>query len=46
MTEFRRNPPIKSSYSIVTFNPNNYTMIDIVNLFLSLNEERNELPVP
>ncbi len=46
MTEFRRNPPIKSSYSIVTFNPNNYTMSDIINLFLSLNEERNELPVP
>ena len=46
MNEFRRNPPIKSSYSIVTFNLNNYTMRDIVNLFLSLNEERNELPVP
>ena len=46
MNEFRRNPPIKSSYSIVTFNVNNYTMLDIVNLFLTLNEERNELPVP
>ncbi len=46
MTEFRRNPPIKSSYTIVSFNVNNYSMDDIINLFLSLNEERNELPVP
>lgn len=46
MTEFRRNPPIKSSYTIVSFNVNNYSMDGIINLFLSLNEERNELPVP
>lgn len=46
MTEFRRNPPIKSSYTIVSFNVNNYSMEDIISLFLSLNEERNELPVP